>query len=167
MRFSFDSIANATAAGKTVVIHAFPGPAGTQAGGEGMFPTRGNTSTGNTFHVAAWAGAQHVQESAEACRQAAADRLVESLAPFLIVVTERVFFGYGWFYNLEDGYIPCAEGVECGMPQTWFPEFSKPLGAPSGAATTDATRTVWTRRFAHATVTVDLRDRTLSRIVWG
>ena len=62
-------------------------------------------------------------------------KLDESMAG-VIVATERVFFGYGWFYNLEDGYIPCAEGVECGMPQTWFPEFAKPLGAPSGAATT-------------------------------
>ena len=56
MRTSFDSIINASRDGKTVHIHAFPGPAGTQAGGEGMFPVRGNTSTGNTFHVAAWAG---------------------------------------------------------------------------------------------------------------
>ena len=63
-----------------------------------------------------------------------------SLAPFLIVATERVFFGYGWFYNLEDGYIPCPKEIECGMPTEWFPEYSKPLGEPLGAATTDASR---------------------------
>jgi hypothetical protein len=57
MRYSFESIINASNAGKTIVIHAFPGPAGAndQAQG-GMFPTRGNTTTRNTFHVAAWAG---------------------------------------------------------------------------------------------------------------
>jgi hypothetical protein len=101
MRYSFDSITNASAGGKTVIVHAFPGPAGTTAGGEGMFPTRGDTATGNTFHVAAWAGAEKVPSTADGCRQAAADRLVESLAPFLIVVTERVFFGYGWVSGLR------------------------------------------------------------------
>jgi len=71
---------------------------------------------------------------------------VESLAPFLIVATERVFFGYGWFYNMEDGYIPCKAPHECGMPTAWFPEFSKPLGKPKGDATHDGTKTVWKRR---------------------
>ena len=167
MRFSFDSIMNASVAGKTIVIHAFPGPAGTQGGGEGMFPTRGNKTTGNTFHVAAWAGSEHVPITAAGCRKAAADRLVESLAPFLIVVTQRVFFGFGWFYNMEDGYIPCREGVECGMPSSWFSEYGKPLGAPLGPATTDATHTVWRRSFAHASVFVDLRNRSLSSITWA
>ena len=35
-----------------------------------------------------------VPKDADKCREAAASRLVESLAPFLIVVSERVFFGY-------------------------------------------------------------------------
>ena len=35
-----------------------------------------------------------------------AERLVESLAPFLIVVSETAFFGYGWFYGIESGYTP-------------------------------------------------------------
>ena len=52
------------------------------------------------------------------------------------------------------------------MPNEWFPEYSKPLGPPEGPATTDATRTVWTRRFAHASVRVDLRNRTASSILW-
>ena len=85
---------NASAAGKTVVIHAFPGPAGINDPKQGgMFPTRGNMATRNTFHVAAWAGDVPVPEDPNACRAVAARRLVESLAPFLIVATERVFFG--------------------------------------------------------------------------
>jgi hypothetical protein len=52
------------------------------------------------------------------------------------------------------------------MPSEWFPEYGKPLGPPVGPATTDATKTVWHRRFAHASASVDLRDRSLSRIVW-
>ena len=111
-------------------------------------------------------GPTHVPESASACRQAAADRLVESLAPFLIVAAPNVFFGYGWFYNLEDGYIPCKTGVQCGMPEQWFPEYSRPLGTPRGAAQTDVTRTIWTREFEHASVFVNLTNRAASRIEW-
>jgi len=111
MRCSFDSIINASAAGKTVVVHAFPGPAGSNAFPGGMFPERGDPTEGNTFHVAQWAGPVRVPETAEGCREAADARLVESLAPFLIVASERVFFGYGWSYNLEDGYIPCPPEV--------------------------------------------------------
>ena len=102
-----------------------------------------------------------------ACRTAAAAVLVQSLAPFLIVASERTFFGYGWFYNVEDGYIPCKAGIECGMPSKWFPEFSKPLGPPLGPAKTDAAKDVWVRRFKHAVVSVDLRDRARSDIVWA
>eukprot|EP01052_Picozoa_sp_SAG31_P010116 SAG31_NODE_545_length_14238_cov_15.518849_3_plen_480_part_00 len=167
MRWSFEAIINASAAGKTVVIHAFPGPAGKNDPLQGgMFPTRGDVATKNTFHVAAWAGPEPVPTDAAACRAVAADKLVQSLAPFLIVVTERVFFGYGWFYNLEDGYLPCPAEIECGMPHEWFPEYSKPLGPPKGPATPDAEKNVWTRSFAHADVSVDLRDRSLSKIVW-
>ena len=166
MRVSFDAIANASRAGKTIVVHAIPGPAGVNDPAQGgLFPTRG--APGNQFHVAAWAGPTPVPNGTGACRDAAATMLVQSLAPFLIVATERVFFGYGWFYNLEDGYIPCRKaGVECGMPAGGFPEFGKPLGAPAGPAATDAARNVWTRRFAHASVSVDLRDRALCKIVW-
>lgn len=78
-----------------MVIHAFPGPAGINDQEQGgMFPTRGDVATHNTFHVAAWAGDTPVPEDPNACRAASADRLVQSLAPFLIVATERVFFGY-------------------------------------------------------------------------
>ena len=53
------------------------------------------------------------------------------------------------------------------MPSKWFPEYSKPLGAPLGPATTDSTKTVWKREFKHASVSVDLRDRSLSKIEWS
>ena len=57
----------------------------------------------NNFRVAQWAGPERVPASAAACRAAAAERLVESLAPFLIVANERTFFSYAWFYGLQDG----------------------------------------------------------------
>ncbi len=168
MRISFESIINASAAGKTVVIHAFPGPAGYNDPKEGMFPTRG--PPGNQFKVAAWHlgpdAPSPVPESADECRAASQSRLVESLAPFLIVVSERVFFGYGWFYDLEDGYIPCPAHIECGMPNEWFAEYGRPLGPPNGPAITDAEKNVWRREFQHASVYVDVRNRTASSITW-
>ena len=172
MRWSMESIINASTAGKTIVIHSFPGPAGaiiknaTTGKAEPLFPVRGKDKTfhGNNFRVAQWAGAVPVPADAQGCREASAARLVESLAPFLIVVNENVFFGYGWFYDLEDGYIPCKEGVECGMPNEWFPEYTRPLGAPLGPAQKDASGMKWTRDFAHASVSVDLTDRTASKI---
>jgi hypothetical protein len=98
MRWSMESIINASSAGKTIVIHAFPGPAGALVDGGPLFPVRGNQSNPipylrNDFHVAQWGGAERVPEDADACRQASAARLVESLAPFLIVANENVFFG--------------------------------------------------------------------------
>jgi hypothetical protein len=160
MRFSFDAILNASGMGKTIVVHAFPGPA--------TVPFNAVGPAGNVFHTASWAGATPSPTDPDSARAATQARLVQSLAPFLIVANEHVFFSYAWFYNIEDGYIPCpvSTGVECGMPHAWFPEFSKPLGAPSGPAETDAERNVWTRTFAHATVSVDLRNRTLSHIEW-
>lgn len=51
-------------------------------------------------------------------------------------------------------------------PNEWFPEYTRPLGAPVGPATKDASGMKWNREFAHASVSVDLNDRTASKIQW-
>ena len=113
-----------------------------------------------------WAGttASGNFSSADDVRKAAADSLVQTLAPFLIVASERVFLQYAWFYQAQDGNFPCPAGIECGMPSSWYPEFSKPLGAPKGAAVKNGH--VWTREFGHASVYVDVRSRTASKVTW-
>ena len=126
------------------------------------FVTRGTGN--NEFTVSTWPGSEKVPPTLEGARQAAAEKLVDSLAPFLIVANERVFLSYAWFYNIEDGYIPCIEGVECGMPSSWYPEFTRPLGPPKGPATRNGT--VWQREYEHVSVYVDLADRHLSRLTW-
>ena len=73
-------------------------------------------------------------------------------APFLIVANEHVFLQYAWFYEAQDGNFPCPSGIECGMPSSWYPEYSKPLGPPQGPAVKNGY--VWTREFAHASVYV-------------
>ena len=157
MERSFETIINVSNAGHTVVIHAFPGPANVP------FVQRG--VPGNSFLIASWKGPVPVPATAAGCRVAAAERLVESLAPFLIVANERVFLSYAWFYSIQDGYIPCKAGVECGMPSEWYPEFTRPLGPPKAAAARQGT--VWTREFEHASVYVDLANRSASRITWS
>ena len=157
MEKSFKNIIAASNAGHPVILHLYPGPA--------TVPFNRIGTGYNTFVSASWAGPVKLPTTADAIRKAASDRLVESLAPFLIVANERVFFSYAWFYSVEDGYIPCKAGVECGMPSEWYPEFTQPLGPPKGAALQNGT--IWTREFEHASVYVDLRDRSASRITWS
>jgi hypothetical protein len=68
------------------------------------------------------------------------------------------------FSHPQDGYIPCPEDIECGMPRSWFAEFSKPLGPPDGPAIQNGT--IWTRSFQHASVFVDLANRSACKIDW-
>ena len=156
MERMFESIINASTAGHSVVIKSFVGPA------VPPFVSRGER--GNSFVVSSWAGKTQVPNTTEGCRKAMADRINEIIAPFLIVANERVFFSYAWFYSIADGYIPCKAGVECGMPSEWYPEFTRPLGPPKAAAKRQGT--VWTREFEHASVYVDLADRSASRVQW-
>ena len=58
---------NASAASKTIVLHAFPGPAGAHVKGEPVFPEVGSQATRNYFHVAQWGWAERVPEDTEAC----------------------------------------------------------------------------------------------------
>jgi hypothetical protein len=152
-------IINASTAGKTVVLHFNPGPS---------FPPFVyypiNSTGDNRFIANKWLGPRQFPNTADGVRQAAADSLVQTLAPFLITANEHVFLQYSWFYEMQDGCIPCPEGMECGMPSKWYPEYSKPLGPPKGPAVNKGY--IWTREFAHASVYVDSRDRWASKITW-
>eukprot|EP00117_Sycon_ciliatum_P030280 scpid75107/ scgid23912/ len=157
MEMMFESIISASNAGHCVIIKSFVGPA-TQP-----FVSRGEPS--NSFRISSWSGSVPVPNTTEECRQAMAERINEVVAPFLIVANEHVFFSFAWFYGIADGHIPCKAGVECGMPSEWYPEFTRPLGPPKAAATRQGT--VWTREFEHASVYVDLANRSASRVTWN
>ena len=167
MERAFKGVIESSKAGYPVVLKAAPGPVHMR------FERRCSTvppsscrttNSTNYFHVLEWASAEKVAESADGARADAQRQLTQTLAPFLIVVEPNVFFSYAWFYGLEDGYIPCPKDVECGMPRTWFAEFSKPLGPPDRAAIQNGT--VWTRTFRHASVYVDLANRSACKIDW-
>ena len=174
MNATINTIRQAASAGYPVVLKAAPGPATTPFLRRGYGADQGLLEH-NGYYITSWKGpAGPVPNASEACRAGAARFLVQSLAPFLIVVEPNVFWSYAWFYNMEDGYIPCpgttiinnvSMDIECGMPTAWYPEFERPLGPPAGPPTC-TNGTVWTRRFARADVYVDLANMTAARIDW-
>ena len=155
-----EGVINASSAGKSVVLHFSPG---TSYPPFLHFPQKANPAF-NQFIALTFEGSRKTPATADEARQAAADVLVQALAPFLIVANEHVFLQYAWFYEVQDGNIPCPSGVECGMPSSWYPEFSRPLGPPRGPA--ERNGFVWTREFEHASVYVDARSRSSSKITW-
>jgi hypothetical protein len=63
--------------------------------------------------------------------------------------------------------LPCDDAPStCCAPasDSWYPDLSKPLGPPLSAATRSGN--VWTRRFAHATSTLNLDDPDASSVVF-
>ena len=67
------------------------------------------------------------------------------LACYLIGARENSWFCYGWGYNIAHGQL-----VD-------YPEYSRQLGPPKGAAVRE--HWVFYREFEHARVTVDLVKR--------
>lgn len=79
--------------------------------------------------------------------------LTYPLAIFLICAEKHSYF------RIHEGY--SANGNDRWM--RWFPEYDRPLGAPSGPAAKDGFR--YSRSFEHASVTVNIQSRTAS-IEW-
>lgn len=171
---SMTTVMESARAGYPVVLKQAPGPANQPFMRRGWGADQGLMEH-NGFEITQWDGPKGpISNDSQVVRDDVARVLVQTLAPFLIVAEENVFFSYAWFYNLEDGYIPCPGNVtinnvsmnfECGMPAEWYPEFSKPLGAPDGPAVC-TNGTVWTRGFEHAHVYMDLNDIDSARIDW-
>jgi len=171
---SMTTVMDSARAGYPVVLKQAPGPANQPFMRRGWGKDQG-LNEHNGFEITQWVGpAGPISNDSNVVRDDVAKALVQTLAPFLIVAEPNVFFSYAWFYNIEDGYIPCPGNVtinsinmdiECGMPTEWYPEFSKPLGAPDGPAVC-SNGTVWTRSFKHAKVYMDLNDINSARIDW-
>jgi hypothetical protein len=123
------SVINASTAGKTVILHFSPGPSNVPIF---HYPQKA-TPPYNSFLALQWEGpagsAQNINTTADAVRLNAANALVQALAPFLIVAGPSVFLQYAWFYEVQDGNIPCPEGIECGMPNEWYVVFCVTIAA--------------------------------------
>lgn len=175
MTRSFYAVRNASGIDKkTVCLHLVPGPANSPVGSTCGPHSCIGTPSWYGPEQAPW---QYMNESTgytplqvvNAMKKATGERLEEILAAFLIVASETTFFGYGWFYGIEGGYVPCDDGggdnrTLCLAPDGFYPEFKEPLGPPKGLAVQDGTE--WRREFAHASVFVDVANTTRNTITW-
>lgn len=114
--------------------------------------TTGFTSTGNPSGNRNALGIDEGHATVGSHAQAQAG-LTYPLAIFL-VCAER----YSYF-RIHEGY----SANENDRWMRWFPEFDRPLGPPNGPAMKDGFR--YTRTFRHATVRLDIQNRTAS-ILW-
>lgn len=92
----------------------------------------------------------HATVASDAQAQAA---LTYPLAIFLVCAEKYSYF------RIHEGY----SADENNRWMRWLPEYDRPLGPPSGPATTDGYR--YTRKFQHATVHLDIQKRT-ANIQW-
>jgi hypothetical protein len=95
-------------------------------------------------------------------QQISAARFNSELALFLLVARPQIFWVYSWFWDFDD-YIPGLP--DSTVPDNFFPEAKCALGTPKGAyVRTPGPSAVYTREFEHASVYVDLANRTASRV---
>jgi hypothetical protein len=94
-------------------------------------------------------------------------RFNSELALFLLVATETDFWVYSWFW----GWYDSVGGNESStVPEGFFPQARCKLGAPVGpmirhpAPSTGIRPWIYTRKFAHADVYVDLDQRNMSKV---
>ncbi len=107
---------------------------------------------GKIVLVKGWPGSKHFLDpefmkwDIHKKRAYAKEHLDFSLAAYLVAAEKYAYFAYNWGWGDTDGWFE------------WYPQFEKPLGEPKGKATRDGW--VYTRQFAHADVTVDLKNET-------
>jgi hypothetical protein len=91
----------------------------------------------------------------------ASERFSSELAMFLLVATEHDFWIYSWFWGWYD-YVGGNESST--IPPDFYPQAKCALGAPVGPMERVAGTWTYKRQFAHASVFVDLTNRTASKV---
>jgi hypothetical protein len=101
-------------------------------------------------------------------------QIIFPLACFLAVAQPYWYFDYSWGYAEPDaGVLTYQTDADGGQEQplaldpSWYPEFFKSLGAPTGPATKNSNGTQYSRQFAHASVTCDVGTPQNSSITWS
>jgi hypothetical protein len=150
-------IAATAALNKTVLIKGWPGPVNTPIA---QFGPTWPASCG------ADAGETRIARAANALAY-----FTPSYALFLLAVEPTVYWSYSWWYSIADGYFPPASEADANTtsaPLGWYPDLSKPLGAPLGPATQIEGGSGWiyTRSFEHAMVSVDLANYQAANITY-
>jgi hypothetical protein len=92
----------------------------------------------------------------DAWRSALLDKFEFAFAATLLVAAPNVYQTYGVWYEMHQGFVDCpTQPSTCCTPPQWYPQLSKPLGAPLGPRE-QVGPYHWTRDFEHARVDVDL-----------
>lgn len=93
-------------------------------------------------------------------QKVAGERFNSELALFLLVAEDHMYWMYSWFWGF-DSWVPDLPDSQ--VPHGFFPQAKCQLGAPVGPMK-KASKTTFTREYAHASVFVDLGNRTASRV---
>ena len=82
------------------------------------------------------------------------------------IYNKYTYFGYAWFWNIVQGWIPCPDDPDsCDCPSDFYKEFTAKLGEPkSNGIMTDTFKC--NRTFEYANVYVDITDNTSAVIQW-
>ena len=83
------------------------------------------------------------------------------MALFLLVAEDHMFWLYSWFWGF-DSWVP--DQPDSQTPHGFYPQAKCALGAPAGPPQRIGTTWKFTREFAHASVYVDLSNRTACRV---
>lgn len=94
-------------------------------------------------------------------QKVAGERFNSELALFLLVAGELDYWVYSWFWSFYD-YIPGNESST--VPAEFYPEAKCKLGEPYGPYYRVPGTWTYRRMFKHATVFVDLENRTASHV---
>jgi len=140
----FDTIRSPMNENRTLLIKAWPGPIVKQ---KDIWPGKSQPKT------------------PEDMRKAAQDYLNAALALFLLVAEDTMWFSYSWFWGASD-YVPFGKDHTC--PDEFYPTFECPLGPPRGPPrpADNASKYVYVREYKHASVYVDLNNRTACGVTW-
>ena len=80
---------------------------------------------------------------------------------FLLVAEDHMYWLYSWFWGF-DSWVP--DQPDSQIPHEFFPQAKCALGAPAGPPIRAAGTWIYTREYAHASVFVDLNNRTACHV---
>lgn len=158
------------------------GKAAQEAGTEGKFnvtlmdelfkTVRSQALSNMTLHIKGWVGPivkqrDHYPSNIPSPKtpadfqRVAGERFNSELALFLLVAEDTMYWMYSWFWGFDD-YVP--NQPDSSVPTDFFPQAKCALGAPRGPPARAPGTFTYTREYEHASVFVDLQNRTASRV---
>ena len=108
-----------------------------------------------------WPPQLHTPAPGAERQRAMAERFNSELALFLLVAEDHMWWLYSWFWSF-DSFVPGQPDSD--VPAGFFPQAKCALGPPKGPPARKAGTWTYTREYEHASVFVDLTNRTACRV---